>query len=107
MASLSLTAGNGDNGLVPSSRSAMHLSRSVRQATDKQGCKELEQLWEAFNKSADATAQKFSDNLKTEPAANTTAILASICARFLTHTNMVFKLELLGFTDSTTGDTLK
>jgi len=84
MASLSLTAGNGDNGLVPSSRSAMHLSRSVRQATDKQGCKELEQLWEAFNKSADATAQKFSDNLKTEPAANTTAILASICARNLT-----------------------
>lgn len=84
MASLNLTAGKGDNGAVPSNTGRLLLTRRVRQAADGQRCNELEKLWEAFNKSADATAQKFSDNLKTTPAENTTNILAAICARNLT-----------------------
>jgi len=84
MASLNLTAGTGDDGAVPSNKSRMLLKRRVRQAADGQSCNELEKLWEAFNKSADATAQKFSDNLKQIPAENTTNILAAICARNLT-----------------------
>ena len=83
MASLNLTAGTGDNGAVPSNKSGLLLTRRVRQAADREGCNELEKLWEAFNKSADATAKKFSDNLKPIPAVTTAAILANICARYL------------------------
>ena len=78
MASLNLTAGTGDNGAVPSNKSGLLFTRRVRQAADREGCNELEKLWEAFNKSADATAQKFSDDLKPTPAGNTTNILGKV-----------------------------
>jgi hypothetical protein len=61
---MNLTAGEGDNGAAPSKMTQQYLTRRVRQSADGQGCKELEELWEAFNKSADATAKKFRDNLK-------------------------------------------
>ena len=78
MASLNLTAGTGDNGAVPSNKSGLLLTRRVRQAADREGCNELEKLWEAFNKSADATAQTFSNDLKPTPAGNTTNILGKV-----------------------------
>ena len=49
------------------------------------------ELWEAFNKSADATAKKFSDNLKPIPAVTTAAILANICARYLSWAGEMLK----------------
>lgn len=63
-----ITAWTYDNEAVPSNKSGLLLSRRVRQAADREACNELEKLWEAFNKSADETAQKFSDNLKLTPA---------------------------------------
>jgi len=91
MSSLGLTAGPGDDGQVPSNSSRVMLTkknqailtRQTRQAAE-QGCKELEKLWERFNKSADATAKKFSDKLNTSAAEDTNAILTEICARNLT-----------------------
>jgi len=91
MSSLGLTSGPGDDGQVPNNSSRVLLTkqnqgiltRQARQAAE-QGCKELEKLWEKFNQSADATARKFSDKLNTSGAADTTAILAEICARNLT-----------------------
>ena len=82
MNGLNLATGAGADGAVPSNKkNRFQQMRRTRQVTDGQGCTELEKLWEAFNKSADATAQKFSDSLNPAPAENTTAILASICGR--------------------------